>query len=180
MTSITDGGALLHKVRWKKGMKFSEIGNSVLKYIKSHYYNSVIVFDGYDDESTKSHEHLRRNYVPQSTFLKIDVYNAVPFTQDRYLSCIENKAEFIKFVSTILRQSGIEVHNCSGDADSSIVVKSLDRASLQNGPIHVVADDTDIVIMLLHHWKPDIHDDVYFVQERFNKTWSIKRTQPKH
>lgn len=37
MTSIIDGGALLHKVRWKKGMKFLEIGNLYVKYIENHY-----------------------------------------------------------------------------------------------------------------------------------------------
>lgn len=178
VTFIIDGGALLHKVRWEKGIKFSEVGNLYLEYIQNQYNHAVAVFDGYDEEGTKSHEHLRRNSVPQSTFVKIDPSNSIPFTQDQYLSCIENKAELIKFVSTLLRQSEVEVYNCSGDADSSIVAKSLDYASLRNGPVNVIADDTDIVIMLLHHWKPDTHDDIYFVQERFNKAWSIKEANP--
>jgi len=121
---------------------------------------------------------LRRNSNPQSTFVKIEPGYSLPFTQDRYLSCIENKAEFIKFISDLLRQSEVEVHNCSGDADSSIVAKSLDYASLRRGPVNVIADDTDIVIMLLYHWKPNTHDDIYFVQERFNRAWSIKEANP--
>ena len=66
-----------------------------------HYEKAVIVFDGYEDESTKHHEHLRRNSVPQSIFVKVDANYSIPFTQDRYLSCIENKAEFIKFISNL-------------------------------------------------------------------------------
>ena len=46
--SIVDGCALLHKVRWKKGMKFSEIGNVYVQYVKMHYEKAVIVFDGYE------------------------------------------------------------------------------------------------------------------------------------
>ena len=91
------------------------------------------------------------------------------------MSCIQNKAEFIKFIFNLLRETNIEVHNCLGDANSFIVEKSLEHASYQKGrPVNVVADDTDMAIMLLHHWKPDDHDDIFFVQERYNKAWSIK------
>ena len=172
--SIADGGALLHKVRWKKGMKFSEIGNVYAQYMKMHYEKAVIVFDGYEDESMKHHENLRRNSVPQSTFAKVDANYSIPFTQDRYLSCIENAAEFIKFISNLLRQYDFKVINCSGDADSTIVATSLEFAFQRTGPVNVMADDTDIAIMLMHHWQTDIHDDVYFVQERFNKAWRIQ------
>ena len=81
------------------------------------------MLDSCDDESTKSHEHLRQNFVPQSTFVKTDRSTSLPFTQDCYLSCIESNTEFNKFISTFLRQ--FEVSNCSGGGDSSIVEKSL-------------------------------------------------------
>ena len=42
----------------------------------------------------------------------------------------------------------------------------------------MIADDTDILVMLLHYWKSDVHDDIYFVQECFNKAWSIKESNP--
>ena len=51
---------------------------------------------------------------------------------------------------------------------------SLESASQRTGPVNVIADDTNIAIMLMHHWKTDIHDDVYFVPESFNKTWSVQ------
>ena len=172
--SVVDGGALLHKVRWKKGMKFSEIGNVYVHYVKMHYEKAVIVFDGYEDESMKRHEHLRRNSVPQSIFAKVDTNYLAPFTEDRYLSWTENKVEFIKFISNLLRQYDFKVTNCSGDADSTIVATSPEFTSQRTGPVNIIADDTDIVIMLMHHWKTDIHDDVDFVQERFSKAWSVQ------
>ena len=73
-----------------------------------------------------------------------------------------------------MRQYDFKVINCSGDADSTIVATSLEFSSQRTGPVNVIADDTDIAIMLMHHWKTDIHDDVYFVQERFNKAWSVE------
>ena len=88
----------------------------------------------------------------QSQFVKISKDNAIPYTKDRYLSNIQNKSEFIKFISNLLIESNVEVHNCSGDADSFIVAKSLEHALVKVGhPVNVIADDTDIAIMLLHH-----------------------------
>ena len=62
--SVIDGGALLHRVRWVKGMKFKEIASTYLNYISRHYHCPTVVFDGYDGATTKSHEHLQRNSVP--------------------------------------------------------------------------------------------------------------------
>ena len=52
-----DGGALLHRVRWSKYMKSSAIAETYVKYVTRHYDDSnvTIVFDGYDNESTKGH-----------------------------------------------------------------------------------------------------------------------------
>ena len=42
-TSVIDGGALLHRVRWSKGMKFSDIGNSYVSNVRKHYESPVIM-----------------------------------------------------------------------------------------------------------------------------------------
>lgn len=67
-------------------------------------YLHVVVFDGYENESIKSHEQ-RRNMIPQSCDVKIHPENQVPFTQDRFLS---NKAKAI-YLSECLREAGIRV-----------------------------------------------------------------------
>ena len=80
---VVDGGALLHRVRWSKGMKFSVIAETYVKYLRRNYHkNTTIVFDGYNDKSTKDHEHVRRSSVPQSSNVSISADNHVPFTQD--------------------------------------------------------------------------------------------------
>ena len=89
---VIDRGALLRRLRWSKDMKFSAIAETYVKYVTRHCDDSklTIVFDGYDNESTKGHEHLRRNSVPQSSTVNINAENHVPFTQDRSLSNTEN------------------------------------------------------------------------------------------
>ena len=84
-----------------------------------------MVFDGYNDEGTKSQEHLRRNLVPQNCVVEIQGENKVPFTQNRLLSNIENKANFLHYLSEYLSNAGYATINCAGDADSTIVKTAL-------------------------------------------------------
>lgn len=174
--TVLDGGALLHRVRWSKGKKFFEISDAYLRYIRKNYDSKVtVVFDGYEDESIKSHEHQRRNLVPQSCNVEIHPNNQVPFTQDRFLSNTANKSSFIDFLSGNLLESGIHVINCPGDADSTIVQVALDVANQKTDSVLLVADDTDIAVMLVHHWKKEFAD-VFFLQERWNRAWSVKES----
>ena len=40
-------------------------------------------------------------------------------------------------------------------------------------PIVVVADDTDIAMMLLYHWRKEL-GELIFYQQRSNQVWKIK------
>ena len=154
-------------------MKFNAVSEVYANYIRKNYRGCVtVVFDGYRDEGTKSHEHLRRNSIPQSRNVDIHEENPVLFTQDRFLSNTENKTNFINCLSQHLIQSWYFTINCPGDADSTIVKTTLDMANTSWGHGTVVADDTDIAVMLVHHWQNNM-SDVYFFQERWNKVCSI-------
>ena len=61
---------------------------------------------------------------------------------------------------------------CKGDADTTIVSTSLEQAQ-GNEMVVTVADDTDVAMMLLYHWK-EHHGDIIFFQEKWNKGWDIK------
>lgn len=56
---VIDGGFLLHKVRWRKGMTYQEVIDIYVKYVQQHYGPSNIVFDGYAACVTKDQEHQR-------------------------------------------------------------------------------------------------------------------------
>ena len=66
---MVDGGALLHKVRWGKGCSFGEITDMYTNYLRKNFRNLTIVFDGYEQLSTKDHEHARRCCVPSDAIL---------------------------------------------------------------------------------------------------------------
>ena len=63
---------------------------------------------------------------------------------------------------------------CTGDADTKIVATALEVAKQQE--VTVVADDTDVAVMLLYHWTEDLCD-IKFYTERGKKCWSIKESQ---
>ena len=75
--------------------------------------------------------------------MKIQENYAVPYTQDRYLSCNQNKAELIKFISNYLRNPDTEVINCPGDVDSTVALTEMKFAIIESEPVLIVADDTD-------------------------------------
>ena len=39
--------------------------------------------------------------------------------------------------------------------------------------VQVFADDTDIAVLLLHHWHQGLHD-IFLTSKRSDKRWSIK------
>ena len=43
---VLDDGSLLHRIPWKKGMSYLSILNLYVNYVKEHYKNASIVFDG--------------------------------------------------------------------------------------------------------------------------------------
>jgi hypothetical protein len=48
---VVDGGYLLHKVRWAKGLSISQILQMHSVHVRSNYgSNAVPVFDGYTNE----------------------------------------------------------------------------------------------------------------------------------
>ena len=57
------------------------------------------------------------------------------------------------------KEHDIKVRNSSADADYDIVKSACDIAL--SGPVVVVGDDTDLLIMLLHHFAPDRHKELF-------------------
>lgn len=146
------------------------------KFVYRHYGSASIVFDGYLDVSTKDGEHARR---AQKKCHDIDVkeINHCPVTQDRFLSNEKNKSQFIVLVSEYLRNDHQEVINCEGDADTTIIETAINQAATSSNSVVVVADDTDIAVMLMYHWK-DSMADVIFYLERLQQGWSMKSVTP--
>ena len=160
---VLDGGAFLHRVKWKKHATYKEIAENYVSYVHTKYGSCCIVFDGYDQgPSIKDHEHLRR---VQKKCADIQLAESMKASVDQqtFLSNMKNKSQFITLLSHYLKADGQIVNNSTGDADTMIVASALQFA-VQGNTTTVVADDTDVLVLLMYHWKENM-EDVYFQSE---------------
>ena len=104
-----------------------------------------MVFDGYEEQSTKCHEHNRRQTGNVSAAIILIAENAQAHRdQPAFFSNEKNETNFISLLTT---------HEVSrGDADALNVCSPLEFA--QNGQtVTVVAEDTGVLILLVYHWR---------------------------
>ena len=76
-----------------------------------------------------------------------------------------------------MRNDHQEVINCKGDTDTTIVETVINEAGTSSSSVVVVANDTDIAVVLMYHWK-DSMADVIFYLERLQQGWSMKSVTP--
>lgn len=184
---VIDGGWLLHFIRWRKNATYSEVLEQCSSFIKNKYGMCCVVFDGYAKPSPKDHEHQRRQSGKISADIIITDTTKVYKDQEAFLSNEMNKTQFIKFLANHLQIQGHNAKISNGDADTLIVSTALELA--RNGQsVVVVAEDTDIFIMLLYHWESDMADihlrkegrrskigQIYSMKEAFGKVPEIVR-----
>ena len=93
---VLDGGALLHRVHWEKGMLFEKVAEAYVSYVRRHYGRAKIVFDGYEDPmSIKANEHFRRSSKGSSQNITVKSENEVPYAKEHFLSNNHNKSQLI-------------------------------------------------------------------------------------
>ena len=160
-------------------MTFLEIGKLYATYVRKHYSDAIVVFDGYNNESTKAYEQRRKTgNGPKCSNVVIVESNKVQFSQAKFLSNEHSKSELIKLISKFLRDDSQNVINCVGDADTKIVSTALDYSTVDGRTIVVVADDTDIAVMLLYHWREEMGDLILF-QPCISRGYNMKVVSPK-
>ena len=73
-----------------------------------------------------------------------------------------------------MEADGNIVHIADGDADVIIVTCALQYAH-QESDVNVVADDTDVLVLLMYHWKQNMAD-IYFLSEvkKNMMVWKIR------
>ena len=130
-----------------------------------------MLFDGYEYDSTKDHEHKRRQTGKVSASIVIAENAQVHRNQQALFSNEKNKTTFISLLTTHLRGTGHQVEVSCGDADTLIVSSALEFA--WNGQT-VVAEDTDVLIMLVYHWR-NCMEDIFIRKESTLSTPVIQR-----
>ena len=152
---VLDGGALLHRVLWK-GKTFGEVTEQYRVYVSNRYGKCTVVFDVYQEKTIKDHEHKRRSLLHQTCpDVVFDGSTDVLISQHIVLTNDRNKERFIELLATKLENDGHSVVRCPSDADTEIVGVALDSAGNGN-TVTVVAEDTDIFVLLLYFWNSSI------------------------
>ena len=150
-THVLDRGALLHQVYWNIPATYAEILMQYTSYFDKKYGKGcLIVFDGYKS-STKDEERQRRS-MQGSIEVVFQLHNEVQCKQLEFLAN-SNKKKCDSFRvwrlcsknMAIKRQFVIEL---AQDADLTTVENALKIAN-DGSHATVVADDTDILVMLL-------------------------------
>ena len=170
---VLDGGTLLHKVRWPTSVTFGDVCKLYVDHITSEHGIRTIAFDGYiNTRSTKDHQYARRSINNRGCAdVQCDVSTKVNIKQDVFLSNNTKKSRFIDILSSYLTKSRNKVIKADGDADTEIARCGLHVAETGRR-VNIVADDTDLALLLSHHWKSGMVD-ITFTSEKSKAIFDI-------
>ncbi len=76
-----------------------------------------------------------------------------------FLANPKNKQAFINLLGSVMEKTGIQVQHSQGDADYDIAMSACNIALTK--PVVVVGDDTDLLILLQHHFSPTVHETIF-------------------
>ena len=177
---VLDGGALLHRITWSHGFPtYQEICALCCDYLSRNFGPVIVVFDGYRIPSTKYTTHQRRTGGEVGIEVTFTGDVKLTMSKDVFLSNVANKQNFIDMLSHYLQLAERLTKHAEEDADLLIAQTAMQSAAKKNTVL--VADDTDLVILLCYYADPDGFD--LFMQfstrgtTKKNRIWDIKVTQ---
>ena len=94
--------------------------------------------------------------------------------QEAFLCNENNKAQFVSLLAKGLFQSGNKVLICEEDSDTKIAEIAI-AIAMQNKTVTVICDDTDVFVILIHHYNVEEMSDIIFKSEAAKKSWSIDK-----
>lgn len=159
---VLDGGALLQRLPWPNQTTYANLSSLYVQYVHRHYRHAVVIFDGYGSgPSTKDEAHQRRSS-SKNVGAEVDFKPEMQLTMNKkaFLANPRNKQKFLYFIGSELEKAGVELYHSAGDADYDIVSTACTMAKRRS--VVVVGDDTDLLVLLLHHLSPRHH--VIFLQ----------------
>ena len=93
-------------------------------------------------------------------------------TKFKFLQSRKNKEELIHHLTKYISNETTTCISHRDDADGETVGQALDQAL--TGSVQVLGEDTDLLVLLVHHFKPHQHFDVYLTNSS-NESFSIER-----
>ena len=90
-----------------------------------------------------------------------------------FLSNSSNKNQLIQLLCKRLENEGYFAVQSCGDADVLIVKQAIDYAGVGRDVV-VMAEDTDILVLMMSHWKASMGDMVIAIEKKLKKKASKK------
>lgn len=146
---VIDGGALLHKFLWPKHSNYAEICTMYVRHVRSSYGCALVVFDGYHGSTTKDEAHRRRTGSHIGASVSVSAEMHLTMSKKAFLANTANKQALINLLAEDMVKAGITVEHAEGDADYQICM--LACLSAKNSRTAVVAEDTDVFQLMIHH-----------------------------
>jgi len=162
---VIDGGGLLHKFSWPKHSSYEEICAMYTRHLRESFDHALVVFDGYHDSSTKDEAHRRRKANDVGASVSVSAEMRLSMSKKAFLANPSNKQAFIYLLAGYLVKAGITVEHAEGDADYKICI--LACLSSLTKPTAVVAEDSDVFQLLVHHVDTtDQSENLYMVTSK--------------
>ena len=119
---VLDGGALLHRVLWPiASPTYKEECNLYCSYLRRKYGRAIVVFDGYEEMSTKAITQQRRASGKVAATVTFTESMSITLKKDNFLSNPKSKQRFLMMLSQALQNAGCVTYHSDGDADLLIV-----------------------------------------------------------
>lgn len=98
-----------------------------------------------------------------TTDISVSAIKLVQCNQQCFLANKTNKSQLIQILIESLQRSGHKLIQAQEDADTTIVSVAVTIAASRKS-VRVVADDTDVLVMLVHHFKQE-GADIYMMSD---------------
>ena len=141
-------------------LKYVIATESYMSRIYSKFANVTVIFHGYSDElSAKVQEHPCRSG-SSSDDIQIKSSTKITISREAFLANAHNKVQPIKILSAKLQAVGFMTEQSKGNADT-LIVKSTITYAQDRGSVIIMAEDTDILVLLMSHWREGMGDMLF-------------------
>ena len=170
---VVDGGGLLYKLPWPKHITYCRLAQTYADFVKSSYGDALVVFDGYHGPSTKDEIHQSRAGTEVGADLEFLPEMEMTMPKKAFMANAKNKQRLINLIGHKMTETGIEVEHSAGDADYTIAISACKRYPAR--PVTVVTEDTDVLVLLLHHYDAD-NEPLYMKMAKQNICISVLKS----
>ena len=177
---VLDGGSLMHRIPWQRCTTYNDICCMYTNYVTRRYGHPIIVFDGYQEELSKTDgAHERRTGGRTCPTVDFTRDMVMKFKKEDLLSNKDNKQRFIGMLGQSLEHVGCETRHAKGVADV-LIVETTGQFTMYSETT-LVGDDTDLFVLLCFHVKEDscevFKPEIRSGTKKSLRCWNIKYVQ---